>query len=496
MKKIIGLTFSILSISCADTISLKSGWNMVGAATDIELYRFENSCVDYIWKLNSLEDYGQIGWQAKVYNNLYSHSGEEIKLIKKFDGLWIKTNAACEVKINDDVSSTDTSTPVIDTLVYNITEGDLTVTNLSSTIPSTTYRLVGGDDHKFFFVDENGKIGLKEAFYTSTPSDINQDSTYNVEIETKAGDITHRNSLDFKIVPQSEFKIVSKFYNSVSQIYDTNLDQNGIYTPKVVGGKIDKVDGTVSYEQSSNSNSNMDMNSEPQPEPTCSEDWSKDSYCENMESVWPTCVDSSAIPTNAVNASCGTYDMDKMGYVTDETVQAQCALIDYGSNPPSYTYNSNMTAVCIPPTVETISSELVFDDSGKYPPFSIKLPIDTSNTYKVNINAYDGAKKATQTFEYTTNAGTPTAIDFTASVSANTWTQIDFASNISTNYYEYEIVKKPVNGLITKKADGTVWFYGSQSDSFEYKIRYHNGDETIANNQATTEIKTVTVEVQ
>ncbi len=86
-------------------ISIKKGWQLLGAELDMESTLFDGSCVDYIWKYDAAAK----EWQIHIANGeLYSYSNAEISGFSKGEGYWVKASDDCTVSLSKEAVAEDT----------------------------------------------------------------------------------------------------------------------------------------------------------------------------------------------------------------------------------------------------------------------------------------------------------------------------------------------------------------------------------------------------
>lgn len=92
-------------------INVKTGWQLLGAINDINLSKFDNTCVDYLWKyIPNKQNEGK--WQLHISNNnTYNYQGEMISSLNKEDGFWLYANSDCSINLD---TSTITQTITLD----------------------------------------------------------------------------------------------------------------------------------------------------------------------------------------------------------------------------------------------------------------------------------------------------------------------------------------------------------------------------------------------
>jgi len=99
----IGLVFSTFLF--AQNISVTSNWQLLGAMENIDASKFDNRCVDFVWK------YTNSSWQIYIANdNNYTlpSTVTEFSSINSGEGFWIKGNSSCVIDTNQDTATQDT----------------------------------------------------------------------------------------------------------------------------------------------------------------------------------------------------------------------------------------------------------------------------------------------------------------------------------------------------------------------------------------------------
>ncbi len=101
MKKVL-LSLAIASSIYAQDISINDGWQLLGATEDLNISKFNNSCVDYIWK------YDTGNWKLHIANGqTYSYTGATISTLTQGQGFWVKGNNNCSVTTSIDLDFTN-----------------------------------------------------------------------------------------------------------------------------------------------------------------------------------------------------------------------------------------------------------------------------------------------------------------------------------------------------------------------------------------------------
>ena len=106
------LTLSILTATTLSASAIHQGWQILGATEDITTNKFNDSCVEVVWKYDS-SDANNPKWQVYVPNsdtanpNGYSKY-DAIDSIKKAEGFWVLGNSDCELDIDTAVETNET----------------------------------------------------------------------------------------------------------------------------------------------------------------------------------------------------------------------------------------------------------------------------------------------------------------------------------------------------------------------------------------------------
>lgn len=101
MKKIsiIASTLVLFSTILSADITIKNGWQLLGATQDINTSIFDSTCVDYIWKYDT-SDINNLEWQIHIANAVnYNQTMPEITSLTKGEGYWVKGNADCNITV-------------------------------------------------------------------------------------------------------------------------------------------------------------------------------------------------------------------------------------------------------------------------------------------------------------------------------------------------------------------------------------------------------------
>jgi len=125
MKKLLICILTLL-FSCglyAQDISVKNGWQLLGAIEDINISKFDNSCVDVVWKYDSSNSsFPQ--WKLHIANGQTYTIPSTISLISSLnqsEGFWLKGNDICEINTTISSDTNDSETQIDDnsTITHN-----------------------------------------------------------------------------------------------------------------------------------------------------------------------------------------------------------------------------------------------------------------------------------------------------------------------------------------------------------------------------------------
>ena len=101
MKKIsiIASALVLLSAILNADITIKNGWQLLGATQDINASIFNDTCVDYVWKYDAT-NINNTQWQVHIANEVaYNNTMAPITSLVKGEGYWVKGNADCNITL-------------------------------------------------------------------------------------------------------------------------------------------------------------------------------------------------------------------------------------------------------------------------------------------------------------------------------------------------------------------------------------------------------------
>jgi hypothetical protein len=116
MKTKITLLVLSSSLLFGQTISIKNGWQNIGATEDINASTFDNKCVDYLWRYDAT---GQ--WKLHIANGVkytMADNYESINLFNKADGFWVKGNNNCLIEVGNTITTEE------DTSINNVIDSN------------------------------------------------------------------------------------------------------------------------------------------------------------------------------------------------------------------------------------------------------------------------------------------------------------------------------------------------------------------------------------
>ena len=99
MKKlsIYASTLLLSSTLLQADINIQLGWQLLGAVDNVNVSKFNDTCVDYIWKYNTIDTITP-EWNVYIANGVtYNHSYTEIASLNSGEGFWVKGNDTCSI---------------------------------------------------------------------------------------------------------------------------------------------------------------------------------------------------------------------------------------------------------------------------------------------------------------------------------------------------------------------------------------------------------------
>jgi len=224
----------------AQTIDIKSGYQLKGAIDDINPTMFNNSCAKYLFKFDTTTQ----SWKAYVADGEdYGYDGESISTIKRTDGFWaMGTDTPCSIKINDKPNTVlAVGTPyIITTNKLDIVENEKDVIMLLSkgSTKALTYKIAGESEHRFFTIDAtSGLLSFINPPNFEDPQDLDKDNIYRVKVSVSDGTLISEKTFDINVIDTEDpFTFISQpiTYNYYSKTL--------VYTPIAKYG-----DGDITY---------------------------------------------------------------------------------------------------------------------------------------------------------------------------------------------------------------------------------------------------------
>jgi len=101
IKKIIVSSLLTTNVLFGETLTLKGGWELIGADYDMTTERFDNTCVEYMWKYGEIEN--KKDWMLHIANQTtYNYTGNTFNILSKREGYWVKSNTGgCDILLSD-----------------------------------------------------------------------------------------------------------------------------------------------------------------------------------------------------------------------------------------------------------------------------------------------------------------------------------------------------------------------------------------------------------
>lgn len=163
MKKIL-LIICVASSLFAQNINVQNGWQLLGATGDINVSKFNSTCVDYLWKYDSGD------WQIHIANGqTYDLSNiQYIAALNQGDGFWAKGNSVSGCDINTTASQSDTTISGFTNEMlstnpwYELEYGD----NWAGCIGKKTYTIDGNFTHEEPSFSINGTYSIIDSNFS------------------------------------------------------------------------------------------------------------------------------------------------------------------------------------------------------------------------------------------------------------------------------------------------------------------------------------------
>jgi hypothetical protein len=167
-RTLVALSSLLLSSALfAQDINIKLGWQLLGAVDDINVSKFDSTCVDYLWKYNSIAPDGS-NWQVHIANGVnYTHSYPQIVSLNMYEGYWIKGNSECTIVVDADMNTT-VPTDSNETNTTVPTDSNETNTTMTITYNGLEYGIVESNTTGRVWLDRN--LGATQVCTSSTDS--------------------------------------------------------------------------------------------------------------------------------------------------------------------------------------------------------------------------------------------------------------------------------------------------------------------------------------
>ena len=97
----VGANDTATNTPTSNSINIINGWQLLGATENLDVSKFNNSCVDHIWR------YEDGSWQLHIANgqSYTIPSGVTTNVsLDQGDGFWVKGNGACEVNATSSIT--------------------------------------------------------------------------------------------------------------------------------------------------------------------------------------------------------------------------------------------------------------------------------------------------------------------------------------------------------------------------------------------------------
>ena len=191
-KKVIVSSLLLASVLYGETLTLKGGWELIGADYDMTTAKFDNTCVEYMWKYGEVEN--KKDWMLHIANQTsYNYTGNTFNTLSKREGYWVKSSGdGCTISLSD-MPTPVTTTTSENTVTLKSTSYDSS--NKLQSTRETTYTL-----------DDSKRVTQKNSVY----------KYYNTYSSSSCGEIQ---STD---IVQTTYQ-----YDSKNNIVSSTLTQNG-----------------------------------------------------------------------------------------------------------------------------------------------------------------------------------------------------------------------------------------------------------------------------
>jgi hypothetical protein len=250
MKKLLTVSVLILSLASSmlfsQSLSIKPGYQLLGAADGVVLEKLDGSCVNYLFNFKDNQ------WRVYIADGQDYGVESNLTAINRGDGFWAYGSSECEVEVNSVYEEKiEAGTPYI----KNATKMDLDEnSNIVATLSSegsegnVTFKIVGGADHYLFEIDENNKLKFKTAPDFEKPDDLLADNSYEVKVEASDGTLKSEKTFTITVNDTKDyFRIENEYFDVLysgsvshpSYNYSSSIDK---YLPSVAGAK-----GEVTY---------------------------------------------------------------------------------------------------------------------------------------------------------------------------------------------------------------------------------------------------------
>lgn len=192
-------TASLLSISLsAQTFDIQNNWKLLGAMETVDVSKFDNKCVDFVWKYVPTDTVNP--WKIHIANGQTyagTNSFGTFTSIGNGEGFWVKGNNSCSINVTDTTSIEKTGY-LIDSPVQGINCTCGTISDVTNSEGKFTYdanKCPTGVEFKL------GSLSLG----TITPSAINSDTYLTIQelAGTTRDNVTDENVVKLAVLLQS-----------------------------------------------------------------------------------------------------------------------------------------------------------------------------------------------------------------------------------------------------------------------------------------------------
>jgi len=235
MNKILSsvISLGLCSYINAQDINIpNSGWHLLGASEDLNISKFDSTCVDYLWKYNISGDNPQ--WELYKANSAItaSYDGSTISSLNEGDGFWAKSQSACDINTS---ATTLPTAPEVPQLEETATSAELEA--LTSNNWTAIFHNISDSEQTRLEQRVNNAVGTS----TNNPDSVSNSNgwlKYEVNKKATCSDLGGYYIQDDKTV--TENSITKKTYKLQDNSYEA-------YCTEYIYSDDSNVSGSINY---------------------------------------------------------------------------------------------------------------------------------------------------------------------------------------------------------------------------------------------------------